>query len=122
MPHSLAHQVPSGHVACMPHGRKMGFGFEKLGLDRTGDPLGNLVLDRKDIRQLKIAPLRPDIAAVTRVDELRRNAQPKCGLANASVQHVTRAKLASRLQDVRLFALESKGGAGPDDAQAAEPT
>src|SRR5258705_4027126 len=99
----------------MPHGCKMGFGFEKLGLNRTGDPLGDLVLDRKDIRHLKIVALRPDIAAVTPVDELRRNAQPKCGLANASLQYVTRAKLASGLQHVHLFALQGKRRTPSDD-------
>ena len=46
------------------------------------------------VEQLIICALA-QAPAVARVDELRCNAQPQRGVANASLQHITRAKLAS---------------------------
>jgi hypothetical protein len=55
----------------------------------AGDGLGDVVLDRKDVRQLSFVALRPQMAAVGPCDELRRDTNATARPADAAVRAIT---------------------------------
>ena len=61
---------------------------------------GNIVLHGKDIGQIAVVTLRPDMVAGIGVDEFCRDADPLAAPTHAAFQHVANTKLASDLLHV----------------------
>ena len=77
---------------------------------RSHDVLGDLILNGEDIFELAIITLRPEVVAVSHVDELRRDAKPVAGFPHAALQHRVDLESASDLADVLVFFLERERG------------
>src|SRR5262245_51376632 len=89
--------------------------------DLGSDLIHNLVLDQKDIGHLAIVAICPDMGAGFRIDELGRDAKAIVGEADATLKHVTHAKLAPKLCNIDRLALELKGGVAGEYAEVARP-
>ena len=55
----------------MARDREARFALEKFRLDSPDDPLGDLVLDRENVRKREIVTLGPQVRANFRVNQLR---------------------------------------------------
>ena len=84
---------------------------------RLGDGSGDLVLHREHVGQLAIVALRPQVAAVGGVDQLRRDPDPIAGLAHAAFEHVRDAERLRDPPDVDVLALERERGGARDHLQ-----
>src|SRR3954452_19206598 len=62
--------------------------------------LGYLVLERKDVVQLALKPIRPEVRARRGIDQLAGDAKCSCCLAHATFNHVANAKFTSHLFDI----------------------
>src|SRR5262245_23367983 len=91
------------------------FGAAELRLDRRGDGLGQLVLEREDIREAAVIALGPDMAAGGGVDELRRDTEPIAAFPHAAFQYIAHAELAADLPDIPRAALVGKARMARDD-------
>ena len=69
-------------------------------LDRRDDALGDLVLDRKEVAQLAVVAIGPDVLADLGVDELRRHPHAPAGDAHAALEDVADAELLGDLAHV----------------------
>src|SRR2546425_205991 len=78
--------------------------LEELQFQRLGYLLCYLSLDRKDIVQLAIVILRPDVFFVRCVDQLDRHAYALSRHANTTFHHRADLKLLRNLRDPLLFA------------------
>jgi hypothetical protein len=74
--------------------------FHDLRLDRSRDARRDVVLNRKEIAELAIVALRPNVVSSQRVDELGGDADPVPRLADAPFQYVPGAELLADLLDV----------------------
>ena len=74
----------------------------------SDDRLGDLILDGEHVRHLAVVALRPEVIAVGRAYELRRDADPVAGLAHTPFQDVLHIELGADLADVPLLAPERK--------------
>ena len=72
----------------------------ELGLQLLGNGFGDLALDGKDIGQIAIVGLRPEMRIVTRIDELRVNANLARGALHAALQHMRDAELLRDLAQI----------------------
>ena len=63
------------------------------GLERDCNPFGNVTLDGKDIRQLAIERLRPDVRISRGINQLRDDAQPIRRASNAALDDVRDTEL-----------------------------
>ena len=86
-------------------------------LQRIGDRLRNLVLDRENIGEVAVVALGPDMVAGRAVDQLRGDAHAGARLAHAAFEDVSDAELARRVLDVDLLALETERRVARDDRQ-----
>src|SRR2546425_1902725 len=77
--------------------------LKKLQFQRLGYLLCYLSLDRKDIVQLAIVILRPDVFFVFGVDQLDRHAYALSRHANTTFHHRSDLKLLRNLRDPLLF-------------------
>ena len=70
----LHHEVPGVDALrrLAPHARR--FGEQDLRADRADHPVGDLVLQLEDVRQLAIVAVGPQVIAGRRVDELSGDA------------------------------------------------
>jgi hypothetical protein len=69
--HSALIDAPGIEVTRL-HGRAFAFGAAQFGLDRADDGVGDLVLQREDIRQRAVVAARPDVVAGGAVDRAAR--------------------------------------------------
>ena len=83
---------------------------QQLELQRLDDGLRNLVLQRKDVGEVAVVTLGPDLPARGPVDELRRDAHPVAGATHASLKHVTDPELAGGVAHIHMAVLESEHG------------
>jgi hypothetical protein len=74
-----------------------------------------VVLNGEDVGQLPIEPLRPEVPAGGRVDELRGDPDPAAGLADAALEDMTHAEALADLADIDVLALEGEGRVAGDD-------
>src|SRR5882757_5498584 len=68
------------------------------------------VLQLEHVVQVAIKPIRPHMAAVQAVDQLRRQPDAVAALSDAALQHVANAQDAADLADVFGLVLENKTG------------
>ena len=73
---------------------------------RTDELLRNLGLDREDVAQVAIVALRPQVVAVHRAHELRRDPHTLACLADAAFEHRAHTERAADLAHVGGAALE----------------
>src|SRR6185295_9257367 len=72
------------------------------------DTCCNLVLNRKDIFELAIVPLGPELRVVCRVHELRGQTQSLSGFADASLEDSSDLKLSTDLSNILCLVFERK--------------
>lgn len=75
-------------------------GRVEFGLDRRDHPLGDLVLHCKEVRELAIPALGPDVVATLCLDELGADAHPVAGFAHAAFKHIAYAQFAADLRHI----------------------
>ena len=90
---------------------------QQLQLERGDDRFRNLVLDRENVLEVAVVALGPDMVAARAVDQLRVDAHPPAGLADAAFEHVADAELAGDVADIDRLALEREGGVARDHRQ-----
>jgi hypothetical protein len=90
----------------------------QLRRDRADDPRRHLILQLEDVGQLAVEPVRPQMRAGRRLDQLTGDAQPVVGLARASFEDVSHAELAADLPYVDRAALVGEGRIARDDEQS----
>ena len=72
------------------------------------DGRGNLVLNRKDVRELAIETLGPELIAVLGVDELRRDAHAVARLSNAALESRSDPQPPADLGDLEILCPEKR--------------
>ena len=60
----------------------------KFGLECLGDGFGDLALNRKDVRQITVVSVRPDVCIVTGIDQLGINSHLATGALHAAFDEV----------------------------------
>ena len=87
---------------------------------RRDDGRRHLVLDGKDVLQLAVVALRPDMRLGLAVDELHGDAHAIRRLAHAAFDHVVDAEVPRDLLQLHRLALVHEHGVAGDDEQVAE--
>ena len=77
-------------------------------LDRGDDRPGDFVLDGKDVFEVAIVTLGPDVFVVDGVDQLCGDAHPVAGAPHAALDHVAHAESFADLLYGQRFLLERK--------------
>jgi len=80
----------------------------ELDLQCPGDRGRNLVLNRKQVAELAVEGLRPQICVTGRFDQLGSNPDAIARSAHAAFKHVGDTKLGGNLGDVQRFTPERK--------------
>jgi len=73
------------------------------------DLLDHLVLGRKDVGEIAIESLGPEMTAGRCIDELRRDAHAVAGLAHTALEHEAHAKITPNVLHLRRPALVDEG-------------
>jgi len=100
-------------------GNAVAFEFQEFRLKRTRDHLGDFVLQFEQVDEVAIESLGHDVMAGVSADQLRRDAYPVAGFANAALDDVDRAKLLSDLLDVDGLVLERERRISADHRECA---
>jgi hypothetical protein len=79
--------------------------------------LSDLVLQRKDVGEIAVVALGPDVLASLGLDQLRSDADAIAGLAYAAFEHIAHTELAPNLLHIDRAALVSEAGVARDDEQ-----
>src|SRR6516162_3330078 len=69
------------------------FGLGQRRLDDPGDAGGNLVLYGEDVAEVAVVAIGPDVSAGDCIDQLRGDAHPIAGLADAPFEDVAHPQL-----------------------------
>jgi hypothetical protein len=77
--------------------------------------LGDVVLQRKNVSEIAVVPLGPDMIAGLGLDQLRGDADAICGPSHAAFEDIAHAELAPDLLHVYRSALVREGGVTRDD-------
>src|SRR6266480_7144632 len=77
---------------------------------RVNDTAGNFILDREDVFDLSVEPLRPQVVTIPRVDELNADADPVASLPDAALKK--RLDIKSPSNFARIDACSTKSEAG----------
>ena len=89
-------------------------------LQRLDHLARNVVLHDEDVVERAVIRLRPEVVAVRRLDQLRRDADLVAGLAHAALQDVRDVELLRHFLDVDLLALELEGRGARGNPQIGE--
>ena len=89
----------------------------QLGLQRVGDGLADLRLDREGVVELAVVGLGPDVEAVLHADQLGGHPQPVAVAPDAALDHVGDAQPLADLAQVLVLALEIEGRGAAGDLQ-----
>ena len=108
-------QVISFEVVPITIQQRSPLAFEQLDLQLIYYRQGNLILNSKDILEVAIVSLRPQMIAVFNADKLSCDPQTIAGLSNASFKNVGHVELASYFAHVHLFAFERERRSARDD-------
>ena len=76
--------------------------LEEAVLQRAGHALRHVVLHREDVVCPDVEHQRPDVSAVGRVDQLRRDTQPRPGALQAALDQVSRIEPAADLACIEM--------------------
>ena len=88
-------------------------------LDRSHDLFRNFILQGKNVRQVAVVSIGPDVIAGCGVDELRGDAHAIAALAHAALQHVAHAEFAGDALHVDGLALVDERRIARDDEEPA---
>src|SRR5262245_57637952 len=83
----------------------------------TDNHLGYVVLDRKDVLDAALVPLRPNVLTRRAVDKLGGYSDPFAGLLNAALEHVAHIERAAHVLDPDRLAFVGEGRVAGDDQQ-----
>src|SRR4029077_5656112 len=97
--------------------RTLDLGALEPRLNGSHHPCGHLILQVKYVLQGTIEPVRPNVSAGCRVDELPGESHAISCLAHARLEHVTHPEFARDLFHVDGTALVSEAGVPGDDKQ-----
>jgi hypothetical protein len=97
MPEAPLAIIPGTHVLRPFRDYALAFGAGQRWLDRGDDPRGDVVLHRKDVSQIPVVTLRPEMGTGGCVDELAADAHPLPSPAHATREDIADAKLAADL-------------------------
>src|SRR5215208_5108692 len=86
MPKTTLAIIPCTHVLRPFCDYPLVFGDGKRRLDRRGNTRRDVVLHRKDIRQLAVVTLSPEMGTRCRIDQLAADAHALPGPAHAALQ------------------------------------
>ena len=86
----------------------------------VGDGFGHLTFDRKDVRQLAIKRIGPEMGIIRRFDQLHVHAHGIAALLHAAFQDVSYAKLPGDLRQVFRRALVMLRRCTRDDFQVSD--
>src|SRR5260370_36202556 len=100
MGHCLHDKAPGVEVFGPPALKALLLGREQPRLDRSGDALGDLVLEGEEVGEFDIVALRPDLEPGRRVAQLRADPKPLAREPYAAIEHVAHAQIAPYLPDI----------------------
>ena len=75
---------------------------------RIDDCRGDFVLHGKNIGELPVEGLRPEVVTVLDIDQLRRDAKLGAGLANRTLEHSVDVELFADVLDGLVLSLEGE--------------
>jgi len=96
------------------------FRRQHCGFDHTCDRRSNIVLKLKNIRELGIEAIRPEMGTCRRIKQLRANADPISSLADRAFQHIQDPKLSADLFHVYCSPLEREARIAGDHKEPAD--
>ena len=91
------------------------FGSIEFGFDGGSYPLCDLVLHRKNVRDLAVVALGPDMVSGGAVDQLGGDPHPVARSSHAAFEHIAHAKLAADLLHIDSTAFVSERAVACDD-------
>lgn len=80
--------------------------------------MSDFILNGKNVGQVTVVAVSPDMAAVVRVDELSCDANALSRLAHTAFEHVSHPEFPADLIDLHRLALIGERGVARDDEQA----
>src|SRR5262245_65609471 len=89
-------------------------GRDNAGCDRASEAAGDLVLYGKDVGQIAVVAIRPQMMPGRRLDQLRGDADAIAGPPHAAFDHVAHAEFATHSGHIHTRTLVSKRGATRD--------
>src|SRR5205085_9042378 len=117
VPMRAHHPFPLAELLSLLAADALNLGSDNSGSDSTDDALGELILNGENVLDRAVVTLRPDVVAVARIDQLRRDAHTIPGLAHAAFENVAYAELTSDLTHIDRFTFVSEGRVAGDDEQ-----
>ena len=120
VPHSAKDQIPSGEGFGRLFASAQRFGAQHFRLDRAGDAIDNLVLDLKQVSYVAVITVGPEVVTSLRLDQLGGHPDSASHPAQASLENVANAKLASNLPNGRGASLVREAGISGDHEKPAK--
>src|SRR5688572_17044846 len=93
------------------------FGLAERYLQRSNNPLRDIVLHLEDVSKVTIIALGPHMSAAQPVDQLGGDANPVPGLSNTAFQSELDTELAAYVGDTECLSLEDERRVARDDEQ-----
>src|SRR5215471_10794621 len=119
MPEPALAIIPRAHVLRPLRDYALAFGARQRRLDSGGDARSDVVLHRKDIGQVAVVSLSPEMGAGGNIDKLAADAHPLPGPAHATFEDITDAKVTANLPEIDGFSFVSECGIAGDDEKPA---
>src|SRR5262249_50972443 len=76
------------------------FRCKQRGCNAANDTTCHLILQLENVLEIAVEPVDPDMDTIGSVDQLARDANPITGLADAALQNISHAELATDLPNV----------------------
>src|SRR5262245_29097569 len=111
----MDHHVPRTEILWRAALGANDLGFQQLWLDRGDDFLSDLVLERKNIAQVTVAAVGPNVLLSRGVNKLGVDAYTVAALAHAALQDVANAKFAGGTLHIDGFSFVGKRRISRDD-------
>ena len=93
---------------------------QQLDLQLVDDGVGDLVLNGKDVCEIPVIPVSPDVTTILALDELGGDAHARAGLADASFQNKFDPEILADLLHLYRLALIGKRRIARSDKQAGD--
>src|SRR5437870_3704529 len=87
---------------------------------RVNHTAGNFILDREDVFDLSVEPLRPQVVTIPRVDELNADADPAAGLPDAALKKRLHTKSSPNLARIDACSTKCEAGCSGGDVERAD--
>src|SRR5437762_5941843 len=103
-------EIEGNEIAGRPALNRQSLSSRDFGAKPLSDFLRNLALDRKQVVQIAIVLLRPDVGVRARVDQLRAHMKPGADSPDAALQHMGDSQLVADLTYILLAAIAHHAG------------